>query len=150
MNESNLYGVLMNIDVKKKLNRHLSEVQQVVLDERLPEFVADSFPMNFQYQIEDRGEFYLMKLKEFASVPAHCQRCGERWLCDYQNEVELAICPSEQVAEKYQSLYDVIVVPDLILDIKDVLIDNMHLFLPNKHLEVEKCNQDQLKLMQNV
>lgn len=140
----------MNIDVKKKSNQNLSEVQKVLLDERLPYYVTESFLMNFQYQIENRGEFYLIKLKEFASIPVQCQRCAEIWFFDYQNEVELAICPSEQVAEKYQSVHDVIVVPDLILDIKDVLIDNMHLFLPNKHLEVDKCNQDQLKLMQDA
>ena len=140
----------MKIDVKKRVGDDVSNWQQLLIDDRLPYFVAKPFEMRFQYQIENRGEFYLLRLNEETLVPLLCQRCAEVWSYEYHNQTELAICADEQTAEKYQSVHDVIVVPDLILDIKDVLVDNMHLFLPNMHLEVENCNKDQLKLMHNA
>jgi uncharacterized protein len=139
----------MKIDLKKKLNLAQAVVDKVLMDERLPAHVVRSFEMNYRYDVQDKGEFYLLNIKENAMIPIYCQRCMQEFSCDYTLESELAICPSEQIAEKYQSLYDVIVVSDAMVDFKEILIDNLHLFSPQFHQTIEDCDSEQLKLIQN-
>lgn len=138
----------MNIDLKKKAQLAKSSLDTVLIDERLPSHISHPFEIKCQYKVESKGEFYLLKLTEDAVLPVVCQRCSQDFSCEYHLETELAVCSDEKVAEKYQSLYDVIVVKDYLIDLKDILIDNLYLFSPQFHENIENCDQTQLKLMQ--
>ncbi len=138
----------MKLDLKKKANHPTSIEETIYLEERLPSYVSKGFELKFNYEVQSKGEFYLLKINERADVPVYCQRCMKEFIQEYHLETELAVCPNEQIAEKYQSLYDVIVASDLIVDLKEILIDNCHLFLPQFHQNIEDCDQNQLKLMQ--
>lgn len=138
----------MRIDLKKKVQLAKSSVENVVMDERMPAHIAHAFELKCQFDVESKGDFYLLKIIEDASLPIICQRCSQEFQQDYHLETELAVCPNEQIAEKYQSLYDVIVAQDYLIDLKDILIDNLYLFSPQSHENIENCDQTQLKLMQ--
>ena len=139
----------MKIDIKKKLNLAEKPQEKILMDDRLPAHVARPFELFFNYEVQSKGEFYLLKLHEKAEVPIYCQRCMQEFICDYDLDTELAICPNEQIAEKYHALYDVIVASDDIVDFNEILIDNLHLFSPQFHKNIGDCDQNQLKLMQN-
>ncbi len=139
----------MKLDIKKLANKGRSQDCSIVLDDRLPSFVDGPVELKFSYNVESRGDYYLLQLEESADVHLVCQRCADTWIYPYHQTHELVICANETVAEKYQLLYDVVVFSDLIMDINEVLIDNLHLFLPKKHEKVDQCNKNQLKLIQN-
>lgn len=138
----------MKIELRKYLNKGLVENQQVCIDERLPAYVQGPVQIHFSFSVTDRGEYLLLHLVETAKLELICQRCGDSWPYDYQIQHELAVCPNEEIAEKYQSLYDPIVTEKGILDFLTILTDNMYLFLPVNHENIDGCNQDQLKLIQ--
>ena len=139
----------MKIDLKKKLNMSTMISEKTCIDERLPNHVVEPFEMYYQYHVEDKGDYFLLKLQESANIPIYCQRCMQAFTTDYQLVSELAICPNEQMAEKYQSSYDVIVANDYLVDFKEILIDNVYLFSPQFHLQLADCDQNHVKLMQN-
>jgi uncharacterized protein len=139
----------MKIDIKRKGLQDINQWFTVHLEERLPFYVDKPFDMTFTYRVDVHSEYYTLYVEEKGNVPLVCQRCAEEWIYDYHHYSEIAVCGKEEIAEKYQNSLDVIVCPDLIVDIKDILVDNMHLFLPKKHEKIDQCNQDQLKLIQN-
>lgn len=138
----------MNIDLKKKAQLGKASLETVFIDERLPSHITDPFELKCQYEVESKGEFYLLKLYEEAQLKITCQRCSQVYSYDYHLVTELAVCSDDKIAEKYQTLYDVIVAQDYLIDLKDILIDNLHLFSPQFHENIESCDQNQLKLMQ--
>jgi len=137
--------LLMKIDLRKNFGK----TYQLQITERLPAQVHSPIDLKFSYTVESYKDYYLMNLTEDATLQLTCQRCGEIYDYHYQQSHQLAICVSEEVAEFYQSKYDVVVCSDFIVDILPVLTDNMHLFLPLNHEKVDYCNQNQLKLLQN-
>jgi uncharacterized protein len=139
----------MKIDLRKDSHKGKCSGNIIILEERLPMFVNQPIQVEFNYSIQCVNDYYLMQLEEKTSVELICQRCSDLWGYDYSNSHELIVCLNEKKAEKYQAIYDVIVAPDLIVDIKEILLDNMHLFLPEKHEDIDQCNQNQLKLLQN-
>ena len=139
----------MKIDLRKDANKGKCIGGTIFLAERLPIFVNQPISIDFNYSIQRFDEYYLISIEEKSSVQLICQRCSEAWVEEHAHTTELMICFNEKTAERLQNEYDVIVLPDLILDIKEVLLDNMHLFLPEKHENIDQCNQDQLKLLKN-
>ena len=138
----------MKIELRKFANKGRVDNQHVSLNERLPANVHGPVNMDFSFAIEDRGEYYLLNLVEAANLELICQRCGDIWPYHYQQQHELAVCANEEIAEKYQSIYDPIVAEKGMLDFLTILTDNMYLFLPVNHENLDCCNQDQLKLIQ--
>ena len=140
----------MKLDLKKFINSAPKVAQCISLQERLPAFVAGSFEMEFSYEVIDNGEFFLLKIVENALVPMHCQRCMGEFIQQHHLETEIAVCHNEKLAEKYQSLYDVIVAKDSIVDLEAILVDNCHLYLSAFHQELDECEANQLKSSQYV
>jgi uncharacterized metal-binding protein YceD (DUF177 family) len=138
----------MKIEIRKFANKGLVNQQQVCLNERLPAYVHGPVSMDFSFSVTDRGEYYLLNLSETANIELICQRCGDVWQYHHQQHYEFAVCSSEEIAEKYQSLYDPLVAENGMLDFLTILTDNMYLFLPVNHENLDCCNQDQLKLIQ--
>ncbi len=138
----------MNIDLKKKGLLGKPSLETVFIDERLPSHITHAFELKCQYEVELKGDYYLLKLCEEAMLPITCLRCSQEFSYHYQQKTELVVCSNEKTAEKYQSLYDVIVAHDYLIDLKDILIDNLHLFSPQFHENIESCDENQLKLMQ--
>jgi uncharacterized protein len=139
----------MRIDIKKHAGKGKSSIQTVLLKERLPFIVDKPVELSFSYTIENKGDFYLLQLEEEANIHLICQRCTDEWIYPYHQMHKLAVCADEKAAQKYQTLYDVLVFSDLNVDIDEVLVDNLHLFLPENHEKVDQCNKNQLKLIQN-
>lgn len=135
----------MKIDLRKSFGK----TYQLQITERLPAQVLVPINLQFSYTVESYQDYYLISLSEDASLKLCCQRCGDLYDYHYQQSHQLAICRSEEIAESYQSKYDVVVCDDFIVDILPILTDNMHLFLPLNHEKVDYCNQNQLKLLQN-
>ena len=139
----------MKIDIRRDAHKGKIQQQCILLDERLPAYINKPVNIQFDYEIEHLPDYYLLKLEEQANIELICQRCSDIWQYDYSNTHEIAVFNNDKNVEIYASSLDVIVCPDLILDIKEILLDNMHLFVPEKHEYVDQCNQDQLKLFSN-
>ena len=133
----------MKIEIRKFLNKARIENQQILISERLPAQVMAPVHLDYSFSLEARDDYYILHLNEAALIQLNCQRCGENWEYSYQQSHEIAICRSDEDAEKYQSSYDLMVLPDLNIDILTVITDNLHLFLPIYHEKVE--NGDSLR-----
>lgn len=130
----------MKIDLRKKLNAPKSEEITLLLKERLPHFIPSSFELTFTYQVMLEGPVYLLSLDKKANIPVICQRCMEITQQEFQHHSQIAICAKEEIAQQYQSLYDVVVIPDLIVNLEDILIDDLYLYLTNVHKNIDQCN----------
>lgn len=130
----------MKIDLRKKLNAAKSEEIKLLIKERLPHFVASDVEMSFTYEVAQQGPLYLLNIDEKASISVICQRCMGEFEQPFEHQSQIAICATDKMAQQYQSLYDVIVISDLIVNIEDILVDDLYLYLPNNHKNIDLCN----------
>jgi uncharacterized protein len=130
----------MKIDMRKKVNTSKNEAIKVVLDDRLPSYVIDSIEMTFSYEVEKEGPLYILTIHEKACPKIQCQRCMEECSQPFEHTSQIAICGSDEIAQQYQSAYDLIVASDFIIEINDILIDDLHLYLPNFHKKIDQCH----------
>jgi uncharacterized protein len=130
----------MKIDMRKKVNNFIKEDIQVILDERLPSYVLEPMEMTFSYEIEKEGPLYLLTIHEKANPKIQCQRCMEECTQLFEHTSKIAICGSDEIAQQYQSTHDLIVASDFIIEINDILIDDLHLYLPNFHKKIDQCH----------
>lgn len=129
----------MKIDIRKKVNLPKSDEIKLILDERLPYYVLEPIEMSFSYEVIKEGSIYILTVYEYAQPKVQCQRCMEDTVQPFEHESKIAICGSEEIAQQYQSGYDLIVSPDFIIEIKDILIDDLHLYLSNFHKKIDQC-----------
>ncbi|NBX84093.1 MAG: metal-binding protein [Gammaproteobacteria bacterium] len=130
----------MKIDMRKKVNNDKNHDIKVILEDRLPSFVIEPIEMTFSYEVEKEGPLNLLTIHEKAYPKIQCQRCMEECSQPFEHTSQIAICSSDEIAQQYQSSYDLIVASDFILEINDILIDDLHLYLPNFHKKIDQCH----------
>ena len=130
----------MKIDIRKKANSPKSEDINIILEDRLPHYVLEPIEMMFSYEVEKEGPLYLLTIYENAHPKIQCQRCMEECSQPFEHTSKIAICGSDEIAQQYQSAYDLIVAPDFIIEINDILIDDLHLYLSNFHKKIDQCH----------
>ena len=137
----------MKIDLKKKSLLNESEAFQVLIDERLPHFIAAPVELTCRYEVKQMNRILLLRLMQRGFIKTECQRCLATFEHDFVLESEMAVCRSEEIASAYQETYDVIVAADDQIELKDLLIDNLYLFSASVHQHIELCDRNQIKLM---
>ncbi|GGI91341.1 YceD family protein [Legionella impletisoli] len=132
----------------KEKGLHQIEIQ---LNDRLPAHVVGPCLMrcdlSAQFYEED---YYILSLKTNANIILSCQRCLQAFSYEYKNQVELAVCDEEQTAEKLMSHYECMVINNYHLDMIEVLTDDLHLNLPEKHVDFQECDREMVALMNDI
>jgi uncharacterized protein len=110
------------------------------IEERLPPFLLSPCGVEVHYQVERALHYYLLSLETQADLKIICQRCFEECNIPYHNETMMAICQNEEQEKALSKQYEVIIAPDLILHLEDIVTDELYLYAPQHHLDKTICD----------
>lgn len=132
----------MLINLKSSAANDGQECVKLVLNERLPEHVNAPCELACQFSVEYLDNYYLVHLNVDARLRITCQRCLKEFKHDYKNQTALAICYSDERAEKLMEQYECIVSAHNEVDLKELLTDELHLYSPAFHRDLKDCDTE--------
>lgn len=137
----------MKLCLKKYAKLAGSQTIVVTLHDRVPARVSSLPELTCVFQIEACSDYYLLTLDVTAKVDIACQRCLADFQHEYKNQTTLAVCTNDDVAETLMEHYECIVTNNGEIDLIEILTDEMHLFLPEKHHTINDCDLEVSQLI---
>ena len=123
------------------LNLKPSEQQlSLVLEQRLPLFIKAPCHVDCHYQLEKEKGYFLLRLRVSGLLTIVCQRCLSDFIYDYTNETVIALCESDDIANQLMSNYECSVISEGEVDLNDIILDELHLYAPQKHVDHRSCD----------
>ncbi|VEG90052.1 YceD family protein [Legionella spiritensis] len=113
---------------------------ELELTERIPSYIDSPVNVQCDYRIEQRDDYYLMSLAVSGHLTVVCQRCLHSFPYHYSNHTDIAICASEEKAEKLMADYDCIVASNYTISLQDLIADELYLYTPENHPEKDTCD----------
>ncbi len=132
----------MLINLRKMATAAEAQPLGIELTQRLPTRVLSPCPIEGQFKVEKLPDYYLMTLQIDSLISLVCQRCLSEFSYHYLNETQLAITYSEEIADKLMSQYDCIVSADDKVDLTEIVTDELYLYLPEAHPEINDCDSE--------
>ncbi|CAM2891926.1 metal-binding, possibly nucleic acid-binding protein [Legionella steigerwaltii] len=126
----------------QEMVKHGQQTRTVILSERLPNFITTSCQLEVTYHVEAKEDFYLIHLHVKGILPIQCQRCLDEFNFPYDNMTVVAVCRNDERAEQILELYECIVSENLQVSLEDILIDELHLYAPQFHPEINDCSSE--------
>lgn len=134
--------LIMKICLKKHAKQMGSRTVQLFIEERKPAYISSPCKVSCEFQVEACQDYYLLTLNVSGAFEITCQRCMEDFQQTYDNQTTLAVCAREDIAETLMTTYECIVAADSQVDIMDIVTDELHLFLPEKHPDPAGCDHE--------
>lgn len=134
---SNKLNMKINIQKSKLLEK--MGPYSIAITERLPVHVNAVRDVEFYYTLEKFKEYFLLTLDISAVITIECQRCMHDFEYQYSNSSNIAICKSDEIAERVMELHDSIVSPSNDVDFMQIITDDLHLFCPIFHDDFDAC-----------
>ncbi|KTC98131.1 YceD family protein [Legionella erythra] len=131
----------MHIHIRKAVNQGPQQIS-LTLTERLPYFVQPPAHLKCDYRVENKDHYYLLTMTVSGELTVSCQRCLKPFPYPYSNRLELAVCGSEEAAEKLLANYETIVAADNQLDLADLITDELHLYCQESHENPDDCDPE--------
>jgi uncharacterized metal-binding protein YceD (DUF177 family) len=110
-----------------------SQTVTLLLNERLPAYLASTPTMTCTYTLTEAGSYWLLSLSVTADLPLICHHCVEPYVYAYACKTVLAICRTEVDAERLLSEYETVVAIDGKIDLEAILTDDLYLYAPEKN-----------------
>lgn len=132
----------MNICLKTQARQVSSQTVVIQIQERKPERVNLPCELTCVFQVATGSDHYLLTMEVSGKLEITCQRCLAGFQQEYFNKTQLAICASEEIAERLMASYECIVVKNNQVDLVDLITDELHLFLPEKHADFSECDNE--------
>lgn len=132
----------MLIDLKDCAKNSHEQTAHVELVTRLPQQISTPCALDCAYTVEKRDNYFLLHLTAHGEIQLICQRCLASFSYSYQNKTTLAICDSEAYAEQLMNEYECIVSDKNSVDLIEVLTDELHLYCPKNHLNIDECDKE--------
>ncbi len=132
----------MNICLKTHAKHNGSRTVVIPILERKPARVSSPCEVSCEFSVEALPDYYLLTLHVNGVFDIACQRCLASFQETYTNQTQLAICANDDVAENLMASYECIVVKDYQVDLIDIVTDELHLFLPEKHSDLAECDAE--------
>ena len=124
-----------------------TQTVKVELHERLPARIVSPCSLNCQFEVKTCDNYYLLTLNVDAMLKLVCQRCLDEFFYHYLNQTILAVCPTEEMAEKLLEKYESIVSNNSQVDLAELLTDELHLYAPEFHPLIDECNSEAAKFI---
>ena len=122
------------------LNLKPSEQRQdILLEQRLPVFIKVPCQVACHYQLQKEAGYFLLHMQVRGVLTIVCQRCLGEFIHDYSNATVIALCFLEETADKLMSAYECSVIENGEVDLNDLVLDELHLYAPQKHADVSHC-----------
>ena len=129
----------MKICLKTHAKQTGSRTVQLSIQDRKPAYVTSPCEVTCEFTVEACKGYYLLTLNVSGSFEIACQRCIDDFHHHFENQTQLAVCSNDDVAETLKTSYECIVVNDYQVDLIDIVTDELHLFLPEKHPDPAEC-----------
>lgn len=130
----------MDICLKTCAKQAGSQTVVVRVQERKPERVSSPCEVTCVFSVEACSDYYLLTLDVNATLEIVCQRCLGAFKHEHTNQTKLAVCANDEVAETLMTSFECIVVNHPQVDLIDIVADELHLFLPEKHPDIAGCD----------
>lgn len=114
----------------------------VFVEERLPVFISEPCKLQVKYRVRSEMDFYLIDLQVSGHIHCNCQRCLQDYDYDFDQTSTIAVCTSEERASELQDHYECIVVPQNQVQLTELVTDELHLYAPEQHPNIEDCQGD--------
>lgn len=111
------------------------------LEHRLPDFLIPPSTLEVTYSVKAEHDFYLIHLRVHGELKVLCQRCMGEFLLPYENETQVAVCRSEARADQLLARYESMVSSDGQVDLEELIVDELHLYVLPYHKEIEACDK---------
>ena len=131
----------------QELAKQGQQIETVTINERLPGFLHTPCELKVTYQVEAEDNFYLMHLRTIGELNILCQRCMQEFNFLYDNQTLIAVCRSDERAEQLLELYECIVSTNWQVDLLELIIDELHLYAPQVHPEIDDCDSEINKIL---
>lgn len=120
--------------------KHSEQRQDILLEQRLPLFIKAPCQVDCAYQLQKEKGYYLLHMQVSGTLTIVCQRCLSDFTYDYANETVIALCDSDETAEKLMSDYECSVIVNGEVDLNHLILDELHLYAPQKHADLGHCD----------
>ena len=115
---------------------------QITLSERLPSFLVSPCTLNVSYEVKARDDFYLINMEVSGELAVTCQRCIHEFNLKYNNSTTIAVTRNDERAEQLLEHYECIVSTNYQVNLEDLIIDELHLYVPQFHEETRDCDEE--------
>ncbi len=139
----------MYIHLKNASNIINRQVISVTVQERLPFFVQKPVDLDCVFQVQFHNNYYLFLLQSEGTIDLTCQRCLGSFAHTLKMDLKLAICQQESMRPHLETRYDCIINTDDELNVVELITDELHLSLPEKHLDSMDCDKNISQYIQN-
>jgi len=114
---------------------------EVTLTQRLPDYIQSPCHITCDIQVTKKQDYYQLTLIVCGQITVTCQRCLGHFVEAYSNRSELALCPDDVIAERLMSIMECTVNPGDDIDLEAIITDELHLFCPEKHRDINDCDE---------
>ena len=139
----------MNICLKTCSRYPDAQQVDIQLSERLPFYIVSDCKVHCDYFVKSFPGYYTLTLDVSGILPIHCQRCLDEFKHHYVNHTELAICRDDTIAEQLMDEYECIVSDQLEIDLHEIITDELHLYVPEKHTDLIDCHSEITSMIGN-
>lgn len=140
----------MKICLKTSAKQAGSRTVVIRIDERKPGRVSSPCELTCVFKVNACPDYYLLTLDVSAELEIACQRCLVDFPHQHTNHAQLAICANEAIAETLMASFECIVANDYQIDLVDIVTDELHLFLPEKHHDIADCDLEMSRLIGDI
>ena len=75
-------------------------------------------------------------------LTVQCQRCIQEFNLKYNNSTTIAVTRNDERAEQLLEHYECIVSTNYQVNLEDLIIDELHLYVPQFHEETRDCDEE--------
>ncbi len=140
----------MIVCLKTASKRAEPESMLLNIQERLPVNMLKPSTLACEYHIEQIQDYWTLQLKIRGNLTLSCQRCVDEFEHAFEHKNVLTIVKREEDAEKMSQDHEIIVADHQTINIVDVITDELHLFVPEHHLQYDDCNRDLSKFLSQL
>lgn len=137
-----VWRCVMKVDWKS-----VSKPIHAVLTTRLPAHVEGPCSVVCEAEVVKEADHHVLTVMVCGEVKVICQRCLETFNHDHRHTIRLAVCSDESQVATLMERYDGVMVGDHEPNLIEIVTDDLHLSVPERHLDIEVCDQEMQKMM---
>lgn len=137
----------MRINFKKNALQGIEDQVQLTLNARLPSHIPGPCVLDCIFSFSSGQDYWLLNFRLQGEIALVCQRCLKTFDFPFNHQGSIAICPSDEIADRLLSHYETIVEPSNQIDLSDIITDELHLHAPQMHESIRDCDAEILRFV---
>ena len=118
---------------------NLDFIEDRTQQNRLPSHLVCPYSISGFFKVKQCSNFWLLSIEASGILQLTCQRCLHSFSHHWQQHIEVAVCLQDEIAQQLMTDYETLVMPDLKINFSDIIIDELHFSLPEKHFDDQDC-----------